>query len=171
MSHPGMDSAGDGASREWVRRAVLVIPTVLLLGGDGTARPARTVAPTPERVVINDNRTAAGVLRDGVLTLRLEARLGEWHPDADTSRGIVINTFGEEDKPSQVPAPLIRVPKGTEIRASVRNSLPDSVLYVRGLYTRGTDATEPVRVRSGERARSGSSRRRRARTTTPPAHC
>ena len=150
MSHPGTSGVGDGASREWVRHAVLVVPALILLGGDGTARPARTGAPTPERVVINDNRTAAGVLRDGVLTLRLEARLGEWHPDADTSPGIVVNTFGEEGKPSQVPAPLIRVPKGTEIRASVRNSLPDSVLYVRGLYTRGTDATEPVLVRSGE---------------------
>src|SRR5688500_12065465 len=50
----------------------------------GTAHGASLAPPdsgsrSVERIAINDNRTSAGMLRDGVLTVRLEARTGEWH--------------------------------------------------------------------------------------------
>ena len=79
-----------------------------------------------ERIAINDNRAGAGILRDGVLTIRLEARRGDWRPDGDTDPGIIVAAFAEEGKPVQIPGPLIRVPRGTAIHAFVRNSLPDS---------------------------------------------
>ena len=34
-----------------------------------------------EQVVVNDNRSPAGTLRDGVLTIRLEVREADWRPD------------------------------------------------------------------------------------------
>ena len=41
----------------------------------------QTPVPPVDRVLPNDNRIAAGVLANGVLTLHLEARLGRWFPD------------------------------------------------------------------------------------------
>ena len=38
------------------------------------------------RIVTHDNRTAAGVLKDGVLRVELEIQGGEWYPEAETVR-------------------------------------------------------------------------------------
>jgi len=92
---------------------------------------------SPERITINDNRSPAGVLRDGVLTLRLEAREGEWHPDRDTDPGILVRAFAEEGKSLSIPGPLIRVPEGTAIHAFVRNTLTRDTLVIQGFSTRG----------------------------------
>jgi len=121
----------------------------------GLTRDASTSRPVlrstlVERVAINDNRAGAGTLRDGVLTIRLEARVGDWRPDGDADPGIVLAAFAEEGKPPQIPAPLIRVSKGTAIHAFVRNSLPDSTLFVHGLYTRGSRGPDTVQVKPGE---------------------
>ena len=76
-------------------RSVLAI-----LGLCAAAGPAVPENPTaPEQVAINRNEKAAGVLRDGVLTLRLELREGEWHPDGPGTPGIKVYAFGEEEKP------------------------------------------------------------------------
>ena len=105
-----------------------------------------------ERVAINDNRSAAGVLKDGVLTLRLDVRDGDWRPDGDERPGLVVRAFGEQGKALQVPGPFVRVPKGTAIHAFVRNSLRDSTLVVHGLSGPGaaTDGGDTVVVRPGE---------------------
>ena len=112
-------------------------------------------APLPhegseDRIAINDNRVTGGKLENGVLTIRLDARTGDWHPDGDSDRGITVRAFAEEGKAPQIPGPLIRVPRGTEIHVFVRNSLPDSTLFVRGLYTRGGARSDTVQVRPGE---------------------
>ncbi len=127
----------------------------LALYSVGTAHGASVPAPIPssasaEQIRINDNRAAAGTLRDGVLTIRLDARIGEWHPDGDADRGITVAAFAEEGKAPQIPAPLIRVPKGTEIHAFVRNSLADSTLVVHGLYTRGAAGSDTLQIKPGE---------------------
>ena len=103
-----------------------------------------------ERVAVNDNRVAAGTLENGVLTVRLDARMGQWRPDGETDPAIVIRAFAEEGKALQIPAPLIRVPRGTEIRAFVRNSLADSTLIVHGLYARGTSGPDTVHIPPGQ---------------------
>jgi FtsP/CotA-like multicopper oxidase with cupredoxin domain len=76
----------------------------------------------------NPNTVPAGTLRNGVLRLELEAKLAVWHPDGDSLPGIAIETFAERGKRPQVPGPLVRVPQGTEIRASVRNTLERDTL-------------------------------------------
>src|SRR5258708_12561871 len=104
----------------------------------------------PERIVINDNRTPAGTLRDGVLTLRLEAREGEWHPDGDHDPGLVVRAFAEHGKSLSIPGPLIRVPEGTEIHALITNTLPQPVI-MRGFSARGivTNA-DSIQIALGE---------------------
>ena len=127
----------------------LTLCSVALPHNAPTSPPVRRSAPV-ERIAINDNRAGAGILRDGVLTIRLEARMGDWRPDGDADPGITVPAFAEEGKPLQIPAPLIRVPKGTAIHAFVRNSLPDSTLFVHGLYTRGARGSDTVQVKPGE---------------------
>jgi FtsP/CotA-like multicopper oxidase with cupredoxin domain len=92
------------------------------------------------RVAVNDNRTPAGTLRNGVLTVRLEARVGDWHPDADSAPGLSVHAFAERGKRASVPGPLLRVAEGTEIHAFVTNSLARGTLVVHGLSTRGGSA-------------------------------
>lgn len=94
---------------------------------------------------INDNRATAGVLRNGVLTLHLEMRPAVWYPEKDGGPHLTVSAFAEESHAPQIPGPLIRVPEGTEISATVRNLL-DHTIYVHGLATRSTASTPQVPV-------------------------
>src|SRR5260370_346716 len=76
---------------------------------------------TLPRIEANRNLSPAGQLRDGVLTLRLEIREGDWYPEAETGPSVVVQAFAEEGRALQIPGPLIRVPAGTEVRSPVRN--------------------------------------------------
>ena len=78
----------------------------------------------------NDNRTPAGTLSGDTLRISLVARMGRWFPESDSGPFLEGAVFGEEGRAPQVPAPLIRVPVGTTIRASVRNQLDDTLLVV-----------------------------------------
>ena len=84
------------------------------------------------RIVPNDNREPAGQLEEGVLTLRLTAGEGMWHPHGFDRPGIRIGAFAEDGGPLEIPGPLIRVPAGTEVRTTVHNGL-DKPLAVFGL--------------------------------------
>lgn len=98
---------------------------------------------TVERVAINDNRTSAGVMQNGILTVRLDARAGDWHPDRDTDPGLNVHAFGELGKSLQIPGPLIRVKAGTVVRVSIRNSLGANSLVVYGLSDPGSTSPAP----------------------------
>ena len=119
--------------------------------------PALSGAPRERaRVHINDNRTPAGVLRSGVLTLNLEARVATWHPDADDGPGVEVQAFAEVGRASQIPGPLIRVSAGTWVELSLRNTVPNTVLVVHGLAARpaqGAAEMDSIRVPSGETRR------------------
>ena len=88
------------------------------------------VAATPQGaealVVPNDNRTPAGVSRENTLEVRLEARQVTWRPDNDAANTITVLAFAEEGRRAQIPGPLLRVAQGTEVRITVRNSIPES---------------------------------------------
>ena len=112
----------------------------------------RLAAAAPvERIVANANRVPAGRLRNGVLTLHLELRTGTFRPHADDGPGVEVQAFGEAGRPLQIPGPLIRVPEGTIIEATVRNRLRDSTLVLHGFATRTAhgDAGEGLRVPPG----------------------
>src|SRR5688572_1576509 len=116
----------------WGMMSRALVPVLLLIGA-GTAyssnhTPARAEPPAApvasvERIAPNDNRRSAGTLQDGVLTLRLDARNGSWYPEGPDGPAYPVAAFAEEGGPLQNPGPLIRVPVGTEVRVTVRNSL------------------------------------------------
>jgi FtsP/CotA-like multicopper oxidase with cupredoxin domain len=105
-------------------------------------------ADSSARVAPNDNRAPAGRLRHGVLTVQLDAALGTWSPEGEHGPRIVVAAFGERGRPVQIPGPLIRVPAGTELRFTVRNTL-DLPLLVRGLYDRGAAQADSIDVAPG----------------------
>src|SRR3954470_22831899 len=77
------------------------LPTLLALASLmplATTYAPRTPHAALARVAINDNRLPAGTLRAGVLTVDLEAREGEWHPDADSAPGLRVRAFAERGK-------------------------------------------------------------------------
>jgi manganese oxidase len=124
--------------------AAVLLPAIV----QGQAGPAGADLP---RIVPNDNRQPAGRLEDGVLTLRLEARDGMWHPHGFDHAGIRIGAFGEEGGPLRTPGPLVRVPLGTEVRTTVRNAL-DRPLAVFGLGEDRGFAADSVLVEPGQSA-------------------
>ena len=100
---------------------------------------AHEVAHAPDTpIVSNDNRRPAGTLRNGVLTVRIDARDGSWMPDGPNGHRYSVAAFGEEGKTATTPGPLLRIPLGTEVRATVRNTL-GKTLWMYGLGAkRGT---------------------------------
>ncbi len=124
-------------------RSLLTLPLLLLLtprahpAGTRPDRWPRSLAIGPsERVRINDNRHPAGALRHGVLTVQLEGRLAMWYPDGDRAPGAEVPAFATAGQPPEIPGPLIRVPAGTEIALTVRNTLPNAALTLHGLHAR-----------------------------------
>ena len=53
-----------------------------------------------------------------------------WHPDGDSLPGLPIPVFAEEGKEAVVPGPLLRMPAGTDVNLSVKNSLETDTLTV-----------------------------------------
>jgi FtsP/CotA-like multicopper oxidase with cupredoxin domain len=132
-----------------MRHAVMLAAASLLAAGSlhRSDSPMRAV----ERAAINDNRSSAGALRNGVLSIDLEVREVEWHPDADDAPGIRVLAFAERGKRASIPGPLIRVPEGTTIDARVTNPLVKGTLVVRGLSARGsaTSAGDTIQIAAG----------------------
>ena len=118
--------------------ALVLGSTVLLAGG-------KAAEEKPLKVHANANRIPAGQMRDGILTLALRAGVGQWRPEGPDGPAITIEALGEVTGPLQVPAPLIRVPEGTVIRATVRNDL-SATLRVHGFCARDGTPCPPLEV-------------------------
>ncbi|MGH7720077.1 MAG: multicopper oxidase domain-containing protein [Gemmatimonadaceae bacterium] len=141
------------------KRSVMLgfFPGAILLAAFGAPIPGSAPAPHAApatglhglpRIEINDNRRPAGRLRDGVLTIRLEARDGAWYPEGPDGMPRLVAAFAEEGRALQNPGPLIRVPAGTEVRATVRNAL-QVPLTVFGLGEKRGLAGDTVRIEPG----------------------
>jgi FtsP/CotA-like multicopper oxidase with cupredoxin domain len=103
---------------------------------------AAQAADGSRQVAGNDNRTPVGMLQARVLRISLELGEGDWHPEQDPGRVIRIYAFGESGRPLQDPGPLIRVPRGTLVQATVHSSLPEPVT-VHGLADAGEFTVQP----------------------------
>jgi len=126
-------------------RAALVF---IALTFSAAAAPAEN--PDAPTAAANDNRSPAGSLREGVLTIHLEARPASWYAEEAEGPGLPVYAFAEEGRQPQIPGPLIRVPEGTEVRATIRNSIPGSQLVIHGLHTRPGKAEDTVALAPGE---------------------
>ncbi|HVO80476.1 MAG TPA: multicopper oxidase domain-containing protein [Terriglobales bacterium] len=102
-----------------------------------------------QQVVANSNQVPAGHLHNGQLTIRLEAAMGEWSPEENDGPALKVAAFREEGGRLSTPGPLLRVPEGTEINATVYNRL-DQPLTLHGLHARPGDAKEVLVIPSGE---------------------
>lgn len=123
-------------------RAIL-LTTICLAAGACFADAALT------HIISNDNRTPAGQLKSGVLTLRLELRNGLWHPEAPDGKRVETYSFAEEGREGQIPGPLVRVPQGSELHVSVHNLLSVAV-FVHGLEQHPGNAKNVMHLEPGE---------------------
>src|SRR5262245_39028309 len=119
----------------WISGALIALASAKLGHAQAPKGTGAAVDAAIEAVSINDNRGQAGTLDRRTLTIRLEARTGEWHPEGDADQSVVIKAFAVEGGRLQVPAPLIRVVEGTEVHVFIRNRL-DEPLFVLGIYPR-----------------------------------
>ena len=113
------------------------------------ARAHEVTHPAPDtRIVSNDNRRPAGTLRNGVLTVRIDARDGTWTPDGPMGHHYSVAAFAEVGKTATTPGPLLRVPLGAEVHATVRNTL-DKTLWMYGLGAKRGIASDSVGIAPG----------------------
>jgi FtsP/CotA-like multicopper oxidase with cupredoxin domain len=96
----------------------------------------------------NENRTAAGRLVNGVLTVQLEAREVRWYPEGKPGAAIPVFAFGEVGQPASVPAPMIRLSAGTQVHAIVRNTLTKPIRF-RGLQDYATGVLDTLIILPG----------------------
>src|SRR5216684_1019328 len=105
--------------------------------------------PGDERLGASSNQTPAGRFREGQLTIRLEAAMGEWYPEENDGPALQVAAFREQGGALSTPGPLLRVPEGTEINATVSNRL-DQPLTLRGLHSRPGNIKDVLVVPPGE---------------------
>lgn len=126
-------------------RVLLVIKLVFVIGFSCEVGIAAD-SPAP-RIITQDNRVPAGRMDAGALQIALEVRPGEWYPEADDGPHIRVYAFAETGKSPSIPGPLIRVPEGTQVHATVRNALAVPIV-LHGFFTR-PGADEPVTIDAG----------------------
>lgn len=115
--------------------------------------PLLFLAPPPDGVNLpeiqwNDHETSAGELEDGRLAVDLEVRRGDWYPLGEEHPSMSALAFAEAGESARAPGPMIRVPEGTEVVATVTNPL-DKPLEVQGLASRRDPELERGRLPPG----------------------
>ena len=136
-----------------MRRSALMaswtaVGVALVASATASGRDVQEKSPE-ERILASDNRVAAGQVVGDTLVLELEARRGVWFPGADSGPGEPMLAFAEAGKPLQVPGPLVRIARGSAVRMSVRNTLPNATLVMHGLYSRPAEQDDTIQVRPG----------------------
>jgi FtsP/CotA-like multicopper oxidase with cupredoxin domain len=116
---------------------------ILLIAGSAAAQEL-------PRIAVNDNRATGGTMDGGVLRIHMEIGEGRWFPEAEDGNSVVVQAFAEEGHPLQIPGPMLRVPLGTEIIATVRNGLRAATAQLHGLYSHPAEKPEPVAIPAGE---------------------
>jgi manganese oxidase len=106
-------------------------------------------APADDEIVANQNRVPAGKLENGVLNVQFELRNGAWRPEADDGPQLFVQSFGEAGHAAQIPGPILRMPEGTTVHATVTNMLKMKAT-VYGFNTRPGGANTAVEIPAGE---------------------
>ncbi|MGI8619902.1 MAG: multicopper oxidase domain-containing protein [Gemmatimonadaceae bacterium] len=130
--------------------AALAVAIVVALSPSCVRGPSSAlIVGSPTTIALaNDNRVPAGTIRNGVLRLDLDAVWAGWRPDADVDTAVTVQAFAERGRTPTIPGPLLRVAQGTEVRATIRNLIPDSTLTVYGLRA-GSAVRDTVSIAPG----------------------
>jgi FtsP/CotA-like multicopper oxidase with cupredoxin domain len=131
-------------------KAFAVSLALVLADAGAVCAADEPAVPAPSEIRVNDNRQAAGLMSGRRLHIDLEAREGLWYPETHDGPAIHVQAFAERGKALQVPGPLIRVPEGTRIRATVRNLLAEK-LVLHGLQSRPGDGKAIIELAPRER--------------------
>ena len=75
-----------------------VLIALLLVTGATSAPRVGPSGASLSRVVANDNRTPAGTLRNGVLTIELAVVMARWYPEAADGPFVDLPVFAAEGK-------------------------------------------------------------------------
>jgi FtsP/CotA-like multicopper oxidase with cupredoxin domain len=125
--------------------------SLIIAAGILALPPRAERAPSPfDLIVPNDNRNPAGQRHGDTLEIHLEVRMATWRPEADSGPAIEVAAFAEAGEAPRIPGPLIRVPTGTTIHATVKNTLPDSTISVHGLVAHPGSWQDSLSLRPGE---------------------
>ena len=127
----------------WLRRVVLAFAVVSMASACESAPAANT-----STIVLNDMRTPAGELENGVLTASIEAREGDWRANGPDGAVMRVAAFAEAGEPMQNPGPLLRAPAGTEVHVTVANTL-QKPLTMYGLGSSRGVLADSVRIEPG----------------------
>src|ERR1041385_3017087 len=104
------------------------VPLVVLAAG-GSLAGTSPVPRALSSIQPNPNDQPAGVLHNGVLSVKLEAQLRLWRFAANHP-AMTVAAFSEAGRPPLMPGPFIRVPPGTELRLTIQNSLATPLTFV-----------------------------------------
>ena len=132
---------------------VVSAPSATLIRHTSSLAAAPSVRVAMPVVQANPNSEAAGTLRGGVLTVTLEAKESVWYLDGPRHPAMTIEAFSEPGKPPLMPGPLVRVAAGTDVRLTIRNSLPTPLTFFMPVGLRGTpdraDSIDSLVIPSG----------------------
>jgi len=106
-------------------------------------------SPASDEIFANQNRTPAGKLENGVLTVHLEIREGTWHAEAEDGPPLYVQAFAEAGQPASIPGPLLRMPVGTTVEVTIDNKLKKPAT-VFGFNTRPGDPKAGIEIPAGE---------------------
>lgn len=136
--------------RRWLLVAVIsVVAGVFVPSRWSSSAASSSVDGHSERAMANDNLRPAGRMRGRALRLALETRAVSWKPAGDRGADLPVYAFAEVGRRATIPAPLIRVPVGTAVHVTVRNTLAHSLL-LRGLHDRARGALDTIEIAPGE---------------------
>jgi FtsP/CotA-like multicopper oxidase with cupredoxin domain len=136
-----------------VRARVGRIAPALICIGAALVMASGSAPAAPELVRPNSNAARAGLLRNGVLTVTLEAKPSLFAIYGPHRQPMVIEAFAEPGKAPEMPGPLVRVPAGTAINMTIRNSLSMPLTFLVPTLLRGGpdrfDAMDSIVVQPG----------------------
>ncbi len=119
-------------------------------GATASAAPAAAVGTFGrlDDIAFAEGMVSAGSRTGHTLHIALVARWGMWYPDGPGTLGLPVEAFGEAGRPLQIPGPLLHVPLGTRVMATIHNELPHD-LTVRGLASASASSQASVTVPRG----------------------